>query len=133
MLAKDDHRGHTYLCAYITADDVFTLDDLKAHVGKKLPAYMVPSYFMQLLAMPLTPNGKVDKHALPEPDTDLMVKRKYVAPSSPAEAKLIRLLQDLLEIGQIGLLDNFFDLGGHSLSAMTLVSQMYKEFQVEFC
>ncbi|KRF09859.1 non-ribosomal peptide synthetase [Paenibacillus sp. Soil787] len=131
VLAKDDHRGQTYLCAYITADDVFTLDDFRAHLGKKLPAYMVPSYFMQLLAMPLTPNGKVDKQALPEPDTDLMAKKEYVAPSSAAEAKLIGLMQDLLEIGQIGLLDNFFDLGGHSLSAMTLVSQMYKEFQVE--
>ena len=81
---------------------MFTLDDLKAHLGKKLPAYMVPSYFMQLLVMPLTPNGKVDKHALPEPDTDLMVKKEYIAPSGAAEARLIRLLQDLLEIGQIG-------------------------------
>ncbi|MEW9702892.1 amino acid adenylation domain-containing protein [Paenibacillus sp. SI8] len=131
VLAKEDHRGQTYLCAYIVAEDVFTLDDLRAHAGKKLPAYMVPSYFMQLLAMPLTPNGKVDKHALPEPDTNLLVKREYVAPSNAAEAKLVGMLQELLEIEQIGMLDNFFDLGGHSLNAMTLVSRLYKEFQVE--
>ncbi|MHC0621451.1 amino acid adenylation domain-containing protein [Paenibacillus sp. M.A.Huq-82] len=131
VLAKNDPRGNAYLCAYIVADDVFTLDDVKAHVGKKLPAYMVPSYFVQLLAMPLTPNGKVDKQALPEPDMDLMVRKEYVAPFTATEVKLIRILQDLLEIGQIGMLDNFFDLGGHSLSAMTLVSQLYKEFQVE--
>ncbi|MBD0378727.1 non-ribosomal peptide synthetase [Paenibacillus sedimenti] len=131
VMAKEDHRGSTYLCAYIVADDVFTLDDLKVHTGKKLPAYMVPTYFVQLLAMPLTPNSKVDKHALPEPDMDLMVKKEYVAPSTAVEARLIRILQDLLEIGQIGMLDNFFDLGGHSLSAMTLVSQIYQQFQVE--
>ncbi len=106
--------------------------ELRGVLLKKLPEYMVPSNFVFLDALPLTPNGKVDRRALPEPgkarpDLDT----EYVAPRTPIEVELTKIWAEVLYLNRVGVHDNFIDLGGHSLAATRVVSQVIKTFQVE--
>ncbi|KAF6555684.1 non-ribosomal peptide synthetase, partial [Paenibacillus sp. EKM202P] len=94
---------------------------------------MIPSYFVEMERLPLTPNGKIDRKALPAPEGGASVGREYVVPRTELEAKLAAIWQDVLVREKaVGVTDNFFDLGGHSLRATTLVSKMHKELGVEF-
>jgi len=106
--------------------------ELRGVLLKKLPEYMVPSNFVFLDALPLTPNGKVDRRALPEPgkvrpDLDT----EYVAPRTPIEAELTKIWAEVLYLNRVGVHDNFFDLGGHSLTATRVVSRVLTRFQLE--
>ncbi|MEQ7054730.1 condensation domain-containing protein, partial [Paenibacillaceae sp. P-4] len=93
----------------------------------------IPSYFVELERLPLTPNGKIDRKALPAPEGGASAGREYVAPRTELEAKLAAIWQDVLVREKaVGVTDNFFDLGGHSLRATTLVSKMHKELGIEF-
>ncbi|MCA2019178.1 phosphopantetheine-binding protein, partial [Vibrio tritonius] len=83
--------------------------------------YMVPAALMQIEAIPLTPNGKMDRKALPEPAEEAFVRHAYVAPQGPREVQLATLWQHLLGLAQVGRHDNFFELGGHSLLAIQLI------------
>jgi len=108
-----------------------TEDDLAAFLGRKLPAYMVPSAFVVLDALPLTANGKVDRAALAAPDA-AAPGGGFTAPRDWLEHELMRLWQGLLERGEpIGVEDNFFDLGGNSLLAARLATQLLKRFQCQ--
>ena len=92
-----------------------TVAELRAFLGAKLPEYMVPGVFVPLLALPLNANGKVDRRALPAPDQNLRTGKEYVAPRTHAtERQLAEIWQEVLGLSQIGIHDNFFDLGGHS-------------------
>jgi len=103
------------------------LQALKLH----LPDHMVPDYFTALDALPLTANGKVDRRALPPPSGSRGVAARYVAPKSPVEQTLAEVWCEFLEAERVGLEDNFFDLGGHSLKASRVVSRARKLFPVE--
>ncbi|CAK8715759.1 hypothetical protein GCAAIG_05165 [Candidatus Electronema halotolerans] len=103
--------------------------ELRAFIKKTLPDYMVPAAFILMEAMPLTPNGKIDRKALPEPE--LSSKSSEEHPLGPEEELLAELWADLLRCGAVGRSDNFFDLGGNSLLAMRLVSRIRESFQVE--
>ncbi|MFW9336530.1 condensation domain-containing protein, partial [Paenibacillus polymyxa] len=117
---------------YYTAEEGLTAADLKRAIASELPGYMIPSYFVELERLPLTPNGKIDRKALPAPEGGAG-GREYVAPRTELEAKLAAIWQDVLVREKaVGVTDNFFDLGGHSLRATTLVSKMHKELGVEF-
>ncbi|WP_077002313.1 non-ribosomal peptide synthetase [Variovorax sp. KK3] len=98
--------------------------ELREHLRSRLPHYMVPQHFVSLDAMPLLPNGKVDRSALPAPvmDVTLADGRSYVAPATHAEQVIANIWSELLVIEQVGRTDNFFDLGGHSLLAMRAVT-----------
>jgi amino acid adenylation domain-containing protein len=99
---------------------------------KKLPDYMVPSAYVPLDSLPVTPNGKVDRRALPEPDTGRrQLEDAVVAPRTAEEEELSRLWSELLGVERVGIHDDFFDLGGHSLLATQLVSRVRVEFGVE--
>jgi len=100
--------------------DVPTVEELRDHLKAELPAYMVPSAFVKLEAMPLTPNGKVDRRALPAPDAEALVTHAYEAPQGPVEEVLAGIWQDLLGVERVGRHDSFFDLGGHSLLLLRL-------------
>ncbi|PTU44147.1 non-ribosomal peptide synthetase, partial [Paenibacillus polymyxa] len=92
-----------------------------------LPSYMVPSYFVQLEQMPLSPNGKIDRKALPAPEGSLQSGADYVAPRTWVEVKLAQIWQDVLGLAQVGVKENFFEIGGHSLRATTLASKIHQE------
>jgi len=131
VAAREDKSGNKYLCAYITAGKVLTVSELRGYLRKELPDYMVPSYFVQLGKMPLTPNGKIDRKALPEPDGSIGTGAEYEAPRNWMEEKLVGIWQEVLGAEKIGIGDNFFDLGGHSIKATSMVLKIHKQMNVE--
>jgi acyl-CoA synthetase (AMP-forming)/AMP-acid ligase II/acyl carrier protein len=106
-------------------------NDLRDFVKKKLPEYMVPSAFVFLDALPLTPNGKVDRRTLPAPDRWLALEEGYATPRTPVEERLAKIWTEVLKVERVGIHDNFFRLGGHSLKATQLMSRLREAFQVE--
>ncbi|ARU63537.1 hypothetical protein CBW65_22905 [Tumebacillus avium] len=116
------------LAAYFTGDDV-TAAELRRYLKERLPGHMVPGYYLQLDQLPLSPNGKVDRKALPMPERGQR-EAEYVAPSTPTEEQLVQIWSELLKLDKISVHDNFFHLGGHSLLATQLVSRVQTDFQV---
>ncbi|MFD7523071.1 amino acid adenylation domain-containing protein [Paenibacillus chitinolyticus] len=132
VLVREDGAGQKALCAYFTADGELAVSSLRSALAQELPGYMIPSYFIRLERIPLTPNGKVDRKALPAPEAGVDGGAEYIAPRTPLEAKLAAIWQDVLGLQkEIGIRDNFFDLGGHSLRATTLVGKVHKELNVD--
>ena len=131
VIASQDTTGFKRLVAYVVKNDDYTKDSVKAFLAKKLPGYMIPQIWIELDSIPLTANGKTDKKALPDPDTDELASSLYTAPSTDDELILASIWQELLGIERIGVHDNFFELGGHSLLAMRLIAQVRDKFGVE--
>ncbi|RAP29427.1 Bacitracin synthetase 3 (BA3) [Brevibacillus laterosporus] len=131
VTAQEDQHAQQYLCAYFVAEEELELTDLRKYVAKELPGYMVPTYFVQLLELPITANGKVDKRALPEPQRVGIATKEYVAPRNMTEGQLVAIWQEVLEVEPIGITDHFFEIGGHSLKAMHLISKVYEYMQEE--
>lgn len=123
--------GDQCLCAYFTSDSHINIADLKESLSRDLPGYMVPQYFMQLDAIPLTTNGKLDRRALPEPSQQ--AAGDYDAPAGDTESRLVDIWSGVLGIApeMIGVNANFFDLGGHSLKATILVSKIHQAMNVK--
>ena len=106
--------------------------ELRAHLGQRLPGFMIPAVFTELAALPLTANGKLDRAALPAPDAGRPeLAGGYVAPATPAEELLAGIWAQVLGITQVGTTDSFFDLGGHSLLATQVISRIRAVFGVE--
>ncbi|MDY7076204.1 MAG: amino acid adenylation domain-containing protein, partial [Chloroflexota bacterium] len=134
VLAREDEPGEKQLVAYVVPEDETRPDvgELRAFLKESLPAYMVPPAFVVLEAMPLTPNGKVDRRALPAPDgTRPDLDETFVAPRTPEEEILAGIWSQVLGVERVGVYDDFFDLGGHSLLATRLASRVREAFQVE--
>jgi thioesterase domain-containing protein len=105
---------------------------LKAYLKEKLPDYMLPTAFVLLDEFPRTPNGKIDRRALPEPERlDLAARSEFASPQTPTEVSLARLWGEVLGLDQVGRYDNFFELGGHSLLATRLVARVRQSFKVD--
>jgi hypothetical protein len=118
VVAREHAPGDVRLAAYVTAADTTApaAGDLAAHLREHLPEYMIPASFTALDALPLTPSGKTDRKALPEPRTDRSGRgTRFVAPQDGLEQALAGMWRALLGIERVGVRDNFFDLGGHSL------------------
>ena len=131
VVAHQDSSGNQRLVAYVVASDKSgTPQQLRDNLKQKLPEYMVPSLFMTLDSLPLTPNGKIDRQALPAPDGEISRSHEYVAPRNPSEEILANIFADLLELNHVGINDNFFEIGGHSLLAVRLMSQIQQHFKV---
>jgi amino acid adenylation domain-containing protein len=131
VLAREDHIGDKRLAAYIVPHQgqAPITSELRNFLKKKLPNYMIPSSFTILDALPLTPNGKVDRQSLPVPDKDRAgLEQAYVGPRDALELQLVQIWEDLLGIRSIGVMDNFFDLGGHSILAVNLMAQIQQRF-----
>ncbi len=131
--ASSPSGGHDRLVAYIVAfEKPFpAISILRKAVRDKLPAYMAPTDFMFLASIPLTPNGKIDRLALPVPHgrrPDLKVA--YAAPRSDLERFLAETWAEVLAVGPVGIHDDFFDLGGHSLAAARVISRVLQEFKL---
>ncbi|HYH81285.1 MAG TPA: amino acid adenylation domain-containing protein, partial [Longimicrobium sp.] len=126
VVVRDDQPGDRRLVAYMVADpDAMDAAALREHLRRGLPEYMVPSAFVALDALPLSPNGKLDRKALPAPELAADADR-YVAPRTPVEEVLAGIWAEVLGGRRIGATDNFFELGGHSLLA-TLVMARVRE------
>lgn len=127
VICQEDSAGEKYLAAYVVPASSITLDPatLRQYLQTKLPDYMLPAAFIMLDAIPLTPNGKVNRRALPLPDqTHRARANTYVPPGTPLEEMLVEIWQALLNIPHIGVQDNFFALGGHSLLATQVMARL---------
>ncbi|MCB2311578.1 amino acid adenylation domain-containing protein [Clostridium tagluense] len=131
VIDRQDINGIKYLCAYIVSEKELIIGELRKHLSNSLPQYMIPSYFVQLEKMPLTPNGKTDRKSLPEPDGSIVTGTEYEAPRNEVEEKLVEIWKEILGVGKVGINDSFFELGGHSLKATTLTAKIHKEFNIE--
>jgi amino acid adenylation domain-containing protein/non-ribosomal peptide synthase protein (TIGR01720 family) len=129
VVAKEDVTGNKRLLGYIVPAAGYDKDAVIDYLKEKLPAYMVPA-LVELEQLPLSPNGKIDKKALPDATADAVISTKYVAPRDQTEEFLAAQWVQLLQVSPIGVYDNFFELGGHSLLGMRLIAAITKELQV---
>jgi amino acid adenylation domain-containing protein len=134
VMDRKDRTGQTYLCAYIVSKPGMNINpgDIKNTLAQVLPAYMIPAYVMQVDNIPLTPNGKVDRRALPGLEPGLKAADNYTAPGNEMEEKMVEIWADVLgaEKQAIGVKDNFFERGGHSLKATILTTKINNVFNV---
>ncbi|MBX4267641.1 non-ribosomal peptide synthetase, partial [Clostridium estertheticum] len=124
VVDREDKQGNKYLCAYIACDKKMTIPQLRTSLSKELPDYMVPVYFMKIEKMPLTPNGKLDRKALPEPDGDINAGVEYAEPRNEIEEKLVKVWTEVLGVERIGIDDDFFTLGGDSIKAIQVCTRL---------
>ncbi|UCH97105.1 MAG: amino acid adenylation domain-containing protein, partial [Candidatus Aminicenantes bacterium] len=131
VVDKKDESENKYLCAYIVSDEKLNISELRAILSNRLPAYMIPSYFVPLERIPLTPNGKIDRKALPEPE--VKPGENFIPPGNEIEEKLVEIWSGVLKIDKdvISINSNFFELGGHSLQATRATVEIYKELNVK--
>ncbi|HEX6903706.1 MAG TPA: non-ribosomal peptide synthase/polyketide synthase [Thermoanaerobaculia bacterium] len=120
VLVREDR-----LVAWVVAEEEVALSDLRAFAGESLPEYMLPSALVMLDKLPLTANGKVDRRALPDPDAP--VSAGFVAPRTPLETFVAGLFQEVLGIERIGVHDDFFEMGGNSISGAVLINRLQQE------
>ncbi|RPK07111.1 Malonyl CoA-acyl carrier protein transacylase [Bacillus subtilis] len=130
VVARKDEQHQDYLCAYIVANGQWTVSELRQYLSETLPLFMIPSYFVSMDKIPQTSNGKVNVKALPEPKQNIQLGMKYTSPSNRTESVLIEIWQTILGVDRIGVHDNFYDLGGHSLKATLLISRIHKELDI---
>lgn len=147
VLAKAYGTGDMRLVAYIacaaaaslpvagedrpTVDLEISGEELRPFVKQSLPEYMVPSTFVFLARLPRTPNGKVDRNALPAPDFTSLPQTRYVPPRTPIEERLAGIWAEVLKLEHVGVEDDFFELGGHSLLATQILSRVRAAFKLE--
>ncbi|MBD2521589.1 non-ribosomal peptide synthetase [Nostoc sp. FACHB-133] len=133
VITREDIPGDKRLVAYIVLNQIdASVTTLKRFLQEKLPNYMVPAVFVILDSLPVTPNGKVDRQNLPACDRSRPdLEETFVAPRNSTEATLFSIWAELLGLEQIGIDDNFFNLGGHSLIAAQMLSRIREGFQVE--
>jgi amino acid adenylation domain-containing protein len=129
-ISSHESSGQVVVIAYTTGEA--TAEELKSYLKEKLPSYMVPNYYVRLDSIPLTSNGKVDRKALPDPEGTGMSQGEYVAPITDTEKKLVKIWSEVLgtEGDTLSIKADFFDLGGHSISAIKSLSLIFKQFGV---
>lgn len=131
VLVQKDKDDTKFLVQYYTSDRKVSSGEIRAYLSEHMPDYMIPSYFVQVDAMPLTPNGKINRKALLECNCYVGDHVEYEAPTSEVELQLTKMWQDILALEKIGINDNFFEIGGHSLKATSLIAQIQREMGVD--
>lgn len=127
VVVRKNNEGRQLICAFYTGTEI-DAKEIRAHIGKKLPKYMLPHIFTQLDTMPLTSSGKVNRKALPEVDIENITNdTEYIAPETQMQKSLCKLIELVLGISSVGITDDFFDLGGDSLKAIEFVSKAHNE------
>jgi thioesterase domain-containing protein len=123
VVVREDGAGEKRLVAYVVGgEERASSRELREHLGRKLPEYMVPGTYVELEKMPLNPSGKVDRKALPEQEAPVGPAESYVGPRDWVEAALVQIWEQLLRLHRVGIYDDFFALGGHSLLAVKLMA-----------
>ena len=139
VVMKTDPSGNHYLCAYMVPqpDDSSELPDtpvLRENLSLLLPFYMIPAYFVYLEKMPLTPNGKIDREAIPEPDRSRSHPGSagtFVAPATDHEKTIAQIWKEILLVEKVGVYENFFDLGGNSMDVIQLNWKLKETFGID--
>jgi len=133
VVAREDAAGEKELVAYVVlaAGAKLNAGELRDHLRKRLPDYMVPSEFLAIARVPVTENGKLDRAALPAPSGSRPQGEAYVGPRTPVEEGLVKILAPLLKLERVGVNDNFFLLGGHSLLGTQLIARIGETFGVD--
>jgi amino acid adenylation domain-containing protein len=138
VVARQDNSGEQRLVAYYTCPEIsddenegLRTEDLRAHLHGRLPEHMVPSAYVRMKQFPLTANGKLDRKALPEPDSHAYAQQVFVEPTGHIELTMAEIWKEVLGLEKVGAADNFFELGGHSLSATRLVGRLQSAFQID--
>ncbi|MEH2058022.1 MAG: amino acid adenylation domain-containing protein [Nostoc sp.] len=134
VIGQENELGNKYLVAYLVAKDhPSTPSTLRNFLKTKLPDYMIPEAFIFLEVFPLTPNGKINRCALPDPDIDQRnLEVNFVAPGTSTEQELATIWVEVLKVKQVGIHDDFFELGGHSLLATQVISRLREAFSLDF-
>ncbi|RKZ52372.1 MAG: non-ribosomal peptide synthetase, partial [Candidatus Parabeggiatoa sp. nov. 3] len=130
-IVREDQPDNKRLVAYIVPKEetALTPDELRPFLKAKLPDYMVPKAFVILEAFPLTPNGKIDRHALPAPEQVFSpTEETSIMPQTDMERSIATVWQEVLHVDKVGIYDNFFDLGGHSLLIIQIQAKLQKAF-----
>jgi len=129
VVAREDAPGDQRLVAYFVPAAAASVAELRDLLKERLPKYMLPSAFVMLREMPLTPNGKINRRALPAPSpSDLTAGEELVQPKDATEAQLVKIWENVLSVHPIGITQDFFDLGGHSLLAVRLMKHIEETF-----
>jgi amino acid adenylation domain-containing protein len=133
VMTREERAGEKWLVAYVATqrEREALIPDIRARIRERLPEYMMPAAFVLVPSFPLTPNGKVDRAALPAPALDELHAGEYVAPRTDSEARMARLWASLLGLEKVGVKTSFFELGGHSLLATQCVARIRDEFGVD--
>ena len=134
VVAREERPGEQRLVAYVVGrrDRLPSASEWRTFLVQRLPEYMIPSVFISLEALPLLPNGKVNRRALPVPDSSRPeLRRPFAAPESPTQSRLVELWMNVLALDRVGVNDDFFELGGDSILATRLVSRVRRTFGVE--
>lgn len=134
VIVYEGKKGGKKLTAYYVSDNGLDINpaELRSRLKEVLPDYMIPAYFIRLDKIPLTPNFKLDKQALPVPDRNMALSsRAFIHPRDSIELKLVQIWEEILDIRPISIRDNFFELGGHSLLAIRLIGQIQEVFKLD--
>ncbi|HSK63090.1 MAG TPA: amino acid adenylation domain-containing protein, partial [Pyrinomonadaceae bacterium] len=134
VVAREVRKGEQRLVAYLVGNEkqLPTPREWRTFLIQRLPEYMIPSLFVSLEELPLLPNGKVNRRALPPPDSSRPeLRREFVGPENPTQARLVELYMNVLALDKVGIHDDFFELGGDSILATRLVSRVRRTFDVE--
>ncbi|HEX6287625.1 MAG TPA: phosphopantetheine-binding protein, partial [Herpetosiphonaceae bacterium] len=139
VLLREDTPGDPRLVAYVATNQAPSNQEsetwnseLRQFLGARLPAYMIPSAFVLLDALPLTENGKVDRRVLPAPErSGLQAADRVQPPRTPTEEAIAGIWSEVLQLDRIGMRDNFFELGGHSLLATQVIARLRSTFQID--
>ena len=127
VLAKTEEDKKRRLVAYVVGNENYQRDTVIDFLKEKLPEYMIPTLWMELDTLPLTSNNKIDKKALPDFDAGEQTKETYVAPRTETEKAVADIWQSVLKLDRVGIEDNFFDIGGHSLIAVQIMTRIEKK------
>ncbi len=134
VVGRSDALGSSRLIAYIVPDGTnkINVSQLRRFLSQKIPDYMIPTSFIALDGLPLTPNGKINRRLLPTPPSSRPeLESPKAAPRNEIEKRLAQIWKDVLALDEIGIHDNFFDLGGHSIAAFRVITRVIKQFKLE--
>ena len=128
VIVRKDYYGEKALYAYLVSDEKISIESIKEKLKEDLPDYMIPAYMTQIDSIPVTRNGKLDRRALPE--IIISSEEKYRPPTDEIEEGVCEIFTEMLSVNRVGIDDNFFSLGGHSLKVVKLVSKIEEKFNV---
>jgi len=134
VIAREERPSNIQLVAYIVPqpERVISIEELRRFLETKLPKYMIPTAFVSLTALPTTPNGKIDRSALPDLERSRSpLATAFVAPRTPTETLLTQIFSQVLKIDSVSIDDDFFELGGNSLLAIQLITKLFQAFEIE--